>query len=226
MNKFSKWTGLTHSILTKSHPKLKLSQARECLATWLGHRTYASLCVHDLDVLLGTARYAIVDAQAAIDRANRLGFPVTSEQWREVQMTLSPTGISSVSDGLSLTGIDSMSSAARNTFEGQSHPAIDSIWQQIGTPDGRWTTSIVCHTAESSHPDELRFTVHGQVQAYNEHDAIAVPVVAQVLFKRLGIQLYSPGDLISVMQNGQPHSYEPDVDSELDFEDCGIFSEN
>lgn len=215
MNKFSKWTGITHSILTKSHPKLKLSQARECLATWLGHRTYASLCVQDLDALLGAARYAIVDAQAAIDRARNFGFPITSEQWREVEMALSPSGISG---GLWLIDMGRMHSAARITFEDQSHGDIDSILQPIGMADGRSATSTVCQAAEGNHPEELRFTVHGEVQAFNEHDAIAVPVVAHVLFKRVGMRLYAQGELLSVTQEGPQHPYE----QEFEFESYGM----
>lgn len=215
MDKFSKWTGLAHSILAKSHPKLKRSQARECLATWLGHRTYASLRIQDLDVLLGAAKYVIIDTQAAIDRANLLGFPVTSEQWHEVEMALMPSGISG---GLWLIGMPSMHSAARLTFEDERHPDIVSIWQPIGTPDGRLSTSSVSQAAEGTYPNELRFTVHGEVRAFNEHECIAVPVVAQVLFKRVGIRLYSQGELLSVAQEGLPHPYE----QEFEFENYGM----
>lgn len=216
MDKFSKWTGLAHSTLAKSHPKLKLNQARECLATWLGHRTYASLCVQDLDVLLGAAKYVITDAQAAIDRANRIGFSVGSEQWREVEMALRPSGISG---GLWLIDMRSMHLAARLTFEDQSHPDIDSIRQHLmGMTDGHWATSSVCHAAEGDHPDELRFTVHGEVPTFNEHDALAVPVAADVLFKRVGKRLYGQGELLSVAQEGQPHPYE----QEFEFENYGM----
>ena len=212
MDKFSKWTGLAHSILAKSHPKLKLCQACECLATWLGHRTYASLRVHDLDILLGAAKYAIIDAQTAIDRANHLGFPMTREQWREVEMALRPSGISGE---LWLTNMRSMHLAARLTFEDQPHPDIHSIWRPIGMPDGRWATSSVCQAAEGDYPDELRFIVHGEVRAFNEHDALAVPVVAHVLFKRVGMRLYAQGELLSVTQEGQPHPYEQEDEFDI-----------
>ena len=211
MDKFSKWTGLAHSILTKSHPKLKRSQARECLATWLGHRTYASLRVRDLDILHGAVKYAIIDAQAAIDRANRLGFPVTSEQWREVEMALRPSGISG---DLWLTDMRSMHSAARLTFEDQPHSDLDFIWKPIGMPDGRWSKSSVCQSAEDNHPDDLKFTVYGEVRAFNEHDALAVPVAAHVLFKRVGIRLYAQGKILFVAQEGPPYPYEPEFESE------------
>ena len=211
MDKFSLWTGLAHSILAKSHPKLKRSQARECLATWLGHRTYASLRVLDLHILDGAAKYAIIDAQAAIDRAHRLGFPVTSEQWRQVEMALSPSGISG---GLWLTSMRTMHLAAELIFEDQPHPDIDSIRQPIGMPDGCCSTATISQAEEGSHPDELRFTVHGEVRACNKHEALAVPVVAQVMFKRVGMQLYAQGELLCVTQTGQPHSYEQEFEME------------
>jgi hypothetical protein len=85
-------------------------------------------------MLHDAARYAIIDAQAAIDRANRLGFPVTSEQWREVELALRPSG---VSGDLWLTNMRSMHSSARLTFEDQPHPDIYSICQPIGMPSCR-----------------------------------------------------------------------------------------
>jgi uncharacterized protein (DUF849 family) len=215
MDKFSKWTGLAHSVLSKSYPKLKRSQSREFLAAWLGHRTYASLRVKDLDVLHGAAKYVIIDPHAAVNRANDLGFPVTSEQWREVEMTLRPSG---VSGDLWLTDMHSMHFAARLTFEDTSHPDIYPIWQPIGMADGRLSTSSACHAAEGSHPEELRFSVHGEVRAFSEHHALAVPVVAHVLFKRVGIRLYALGELLSVVPEGPPHPYE----QEKEFENYGM----
>lgn len=208
MDKFSLWTGLAHSILAKSHPKLKRSQAGECLATWLGHRTYASWCVQD-QANLGAAKYAITDVQAAIGRAHRLGFPVTGEQWHAVEMALSPSGISGE---LWLTSMPSMASAARLTFEDQAHSDVDRITQPMGMPDGRWGTSAVCHAAQGSFPEELRFTVYGEVRAFGEDQALAVPVAADVLFRRIGARLYAHGELLRVVQAGSPHSYEPDFE--------------
>jgi hypothetical protein len=212
MDKFSKWTGLAHTILSKSHPKLKRSQARECLATWLGHRTYASLRIRELNILLGTAKYVIIDARAAVDRANALGFPVTSEQWRAVEMALKPSGISG---NLWLIDMHSMHSAARLTFEDEPHPDIESIWQPIGMPDGRVSASSVCEAADDNHSDELRFSVQGEIRAFNEHATLAVPVVAKVLFKRVGLRFYAQGELLSVIQDGRPHPYEQDFELEF-----------
>lgn len=217
MNKFTKWTGLTHSILTKSHPKLKLSQARECLAAWLGHRTYASLCVQDLDALCGAAKYVIIDAQAAIDRAHCLGFPITSEMWRKAEMVLKPGGISG---GLWLINMRTMQLAAKLIFEGQPHPDIYSIWRPIGMADGCCTTSVVCQATEGSYPDELKFTVHGEVRAFNKHESVAIPVVAHVLFRRVGLRLYAEGELLFVAQEGQPYPYEQET--EFEFENYGM----
>jgi hypothetical protein len=181
------------------------------LLCWLGHRTYASLKVHDLDILHGTAKYAIIDTQAAIDRANNLDFPVTDEQWREVEIALRPSGISG---NLWLTSMSSMHSAARLTFEDEHHPDIFSIWKPIGMADGHLATSSICHAIEGSHPEELRYTVKGELRAFNERDSLAVPVVAQVLFKRIGLRIYAMGELLSVAQEGQPQPYEPDFEGD------------
>lgn len=209
MNKFSKWVGLAHTVLSKSHPKLKLSHARECMAAWLGHRTYASLCMHDLDVLEDSCKYVIMDAKGAIDRARRIGFDLTEDQWREVEMTLSPSGISG---DLWLMGIDTMGWAARLTFEDERHEDIYAIWKSIGMADGQHAFSTDRQVAESEIPEELRFTVQGEIRAFNENESLAVPVEAQVLFRRLGVRLYEQGELLSVRQTGAPYAYEPEED--------------
>ncbi|MES3021676.1 MAG: hypothetical protein V4857_08840 [Pseudomonadota bacterium] len=212
MDKFSKWTGLAHSILATSHPKIKLNQARECLAAWLGHRTYASLRVHDLDVLLGVvAKYVVVDTQAAIVRANGIGFPVTREHWHAVEMALKPSGISG---GLWLIDMQTMLLAARLTFEDQPHPDIDAICTPSWMRDNPLTISTVCQTADVDIPPlELRFTVHGEVRV-SADQSLAFPVIAQALFKRVGLRLYAEGELLSVRREGELHTYEPDFDSD------------
>lgn len=98
------------------------------MASWFGYRTYASLYAQDLDVLFSVAKHAIIDKQAAVDRANQLGFQVTNEQWVEVEMALKPSGISG---NLWMTNMLSMHLAARLTFEEQHHPDIFSIWGSI-----------------------------------------------------------------------------------------------
>ncbi|RQO33988.1 hypothetical protein DBR37_12780 [Herminiimonas sp. KBW02] len=177
------------------------------MAAWLGHRTYASLCTHDLNVLNGSCKYVIIDSQGAIDRAHGIGFDVTGDQWREVEMTLSPSGISG---GLWLIDMHTMGSAARLTFEDEHHEDVVAIWQAIGMADGRRTLSTDPHVAENEIPEELRYTVQGEIRAFNEGESLAVPVDAQVLFKRLGLRLYGEGELLSVRQTGIPCVYEPD----------------
>jgi hypothetical protein len=134
MDKFSKWTGLAHATLIKHYPKFKRSQACECLAAWLGHRTYASLRVQDLAVLNKGVKHAIIDAQAAMARAESFGFPLTREQWLDVEWTLKPSGVS----GMWLTEMHDMESAARLAFEDNDHPDANAIAQAIGMTDGRW----------------------------------------------------------------------------------------
>lgn len=69
--------------------------------------------------------------------------------------------------------------------------------------DGCVSKSSICHTIEGTHPDELRFIIHGETRAFNEHEAIATPVVAHVRFERVGIRLYNMGELLSVTGRGR-----------------------
>ena len=78
--------------------------------------------------------------------------------------------------------------------------------------DGQHAFSTDRQVAESEIPEELRFTVQGEIRAFNENESLAVPVEAQVLFRRLGVRLYEQGELLSVRQTGTPYAYEPEED--------------
>lgn len=208
MDKFCMWTGLAHTTLIKHHPKFKRSQACECLAAWLGHRTYASLQVQDLAVLNKGVKHAIVDALAAMKRAETFGFPLTHKQWRDVEWTLQPSGVS----GMWLTEMGSMSSAARLAFEDNSHPDADAIARAIGMTDGRRGEKMLCHTPEDTFPEQLRFTVHGTVRAFNDEVSLTTPVLADVIFRRVGARLYEEGQIQAVKRNGEPYPYEPEFE--------------
>lgn len=212
MDKFTRWTAIARATLLQVHPRIKLGQARECLAAWVGHRTYASLRVRDLALLDGSARYVIVDPQAAMDRAGALGFPITREQWRTVEMALMPSGISG---GTWLVDFESMHSAARITFEDESHTVMEAIKRSIGMGDGHWAKSSDCHSSSDLLPAELRFAVSGEVRAFNSEASLAVPVVAEVEFRRIGARVYAQGSLVSVAQAGPPQEYEPEFEGDF-----------
>ena len=210
MDKFSMWTGLAHTTLIKHHPKFKRSQACECLAAWLGHRTYASLRVQDLAVLNNGVKHAIVDALAAIKRAETFGFSLTREQWRDVEWTLKPSGIS----GMWLTEMRSMSAAARLAFEDNYHADAHDIARAVGMTDGRRGEKVICHTPEDTFPEKLRFTVHGTVRAFNEEVSLATPVLAEVIFQRVGVKLYMEGQVQAVTRNGESNPYENELEGD------------
>lgn len=202
------WTGLAHTTLIKHHPKFKRSQACECLAAWLGHRTYASFRARDLAVLNNGVEHAIVDAPAAMKRAESFGFPLTRDQWRSVEWTLKPSGIS----GMWLTGMLEMNSAARLAFEYNYHPDSHAIAQAVGRSDGRYGETVHRQNPEEDFPDQLRFTVHGTVRAFNADASLATPVVAEVCFQRVGTRLYENGQVEAVTGNGEPYPYEPEFE--------------
>ena len=210
MDKFSRWTGLAHATLIKHHPKFKRSQACECLAAWLGHRTYASLRVRDLAVFNKGVKHAIVDAKAATQRAESSGFAITPEQWRDVEFTLRPSGVSE----MWLTEMHAMRSAAGLAFEDSSHPDANAIAQTIGMTDGCWSEKVFCHTPDDVFPEQLRFTVHGEVRAFNDEVSLATPVLADVTFRRVGVRLYLEAQVQGVIRNGKPFPYEPNLDGD------------
>lgn len=210
MDKFSMWTGLAHTILLKHHPKLRRGQACECLAAWLGHRTYASLRVHDLAVLNSGIKHAIFDSSAAIKRAGSLGFEMPPEQWRDVERALKPSGVSQ----MWLTDMFSMRLAASLAFEDGFHEDSYAIAKSIGMSDGRSAVQVIPHTQEDSFPDSLRFAVHGLVRAFNDEASIATPVIAEVAFQRVGKQLYKDAVVETVKRSGEPYSYEPEFEGE------------
>lgn len=212
MDKLSRWADIALPILSQSHRAIKRGQVIECLAAWLGHKTYASLRVSDLGVLSAGAKYVIIDSRAAMDRAAGFGFAVTPEQWLAVEMALKPSGISGE---LWLVPFASMQHAAMLTFENERHPDIEAIWKPIGMPDGRSASYPLKEPMPadiSAVPGDLAIGVHGWIKAFGSENYLAVPVRASVAFKRLGRRIFAKGEILSVKQAGQPRSYEHEDD--------------
>jgi hypothetical protein len=207
MTKFARWSGIAHSVLAKSYRKIKLGHTQEILSAYFGHRTYASLRVHDLAVLQGHAKYVLTDPTMALDRASSIGFPLTVDDWHEVEMALKPSG---VSGNTWLVDERSMHMAAEITFTDSPDPRVRNIGRSIGMNDGSKVTNIRCHSAPGVFPEELKFTVEGEVHAFNAKSHMAIPVVCEVVFPRVGNRFYALGELRSVEQSGPPREYEPD----------------
>lgn len=207
MTKFTRWSGIAHSILAKSHRKIKLGHAQEILAAYLGHRTYASLRMHDLAVLQDQAKYVLIDPEMALNRAASLDIQLTADDWYSVESALKPSG---VSGNTWLVGELSMHSAARLTFEDSDDRRLRNIANLNGMCEGYRTIDTCCHSSPGEFPEELKFTVEGEVRAIGAKAYLAVPVVCKIIFPRVGNRFYASGELLSVDQSGQPKEYEPE----------------
>lgn len=219
MTKFTRWSGIAHSILAKSHRKIKLGHAQEILAAYLGHRTYASLRMQDLAVLQDQAKYVLIDPEMALNRASSIDIQLTVDDWHSVEMALKPSG---VSGNTWLVGEPSMHLAANLTFEDSYDRRLSDIGDLIGMCNGYRAINTRCHSSPGEFPKELKFTVEGEVRAMNAEAHLAVPVVCEIIFPRIGNRFYASGELLSVKQSGQPKEYEPE-EYEPDF---GFLSES
>jgi hypothetical protein len=213
MTKFTRWSGIAHSILIKSHRKTKLGHAQEVLAAYLGHRTYASLRTHDLAVLQNQAKYVLVDPEKALNRAAGLDIPLTADDWLAVEHAIRPSGISGETW---LVGEQSMHLAARLTLENSGDRRLYDIAHRIGLCDGIRTTDTRCHSSPGEFPEKLKFTVEGEVRTGKAEAYLAIPVVCEVAFPRVGKRFYASGELLSVEQSGPPTEYEPE-EEQMDF---------
>lgn len=211
MTRFTNWSGIVHTTLSTLYPYFKLGQARELLAAGLGHNTYASLRQHDLDAL-ESARYVVLDLERLLQRAAGMGVQLTLEQWWSTHHELTPGRITK---GCYLGDARVMESAARHVFEESSHPLFYEIANRTGMKDGHWAHDAAPLQGQDPVVDELAMLVHGDVQAFNEHDALATPVIAEVRFKRIGRQLYAEGRIEQVAQHGEPRQYEPIDEAEI-----------
>lgn len=211
MEKFARWSGVLYTALPKIH-RIKLGQVHQLLAACFGHASYASFREADLQVLDRGAHYVCFDEAAGLQRAHCLGIPITEPQWREAWMTLKPSG---VSGGTWLIEARDMGGAARVTFEDANHPQIQAIEQAIGMGDGHWATSARCLGDIDALPELLRFEVLGNVQAFGNDVSLSVPVAAEVAFKRIGRRMYDTGELLEVVQRGEPHEYEPEFEADV-----------
>lgn len=215
MDQFSRWSGIAHSLLSQHTPKIKLGQVHQLLAACLGHRTYASLRISDLDTLNRKPHYVLLDESAGFARAADLGFSLTEAQWREVMMTLNPSGVTP----FWLTTMPGMDMAARLTFEHSSDPRITAIENEIGFPDGSRATSAQCHSKHDDMPEVLRFDVQGEVRAVGREAALSVPVRAVVEFPKVGRRMYADGAIVLLERLGEPRKR----DLEEEDEDAGEY---
>jgi hypothetical protein len=211
MTRFTSWSGIVHTTLSTLYPYFKLGQARELLAAGLGHNTYASLRLHDL-AALESAKYVVLDLERLMQRAADIGVPLTLDQWWLTHRELTPGRITK---GCYLGEARVMESAARHVFEDSSHPLFYEIAKRIGMKDGHWAHGATPLPGQDPVADELAMLVHGDVQALNEHDALATPVIAEVRFKRIGRQLYAEGHIAQVAQHGEARPYEPIDEAEI-----------
>lgn len=213
MSKFTRWSRIAHTILVQSHPKIKLGQTREILAAYLGHRSYASLQVQDIDVLDEHAKYVLVDPEFALIRARRLNTRLSPDDWNRVEMALKPSGVTGKTW---LIREDRMHLAASFTITDANDSRLNKIISDIGMGDGYRSSHTQCHSPLGEFPRDLRFTVEGEIRAFNDAGHFAVPVVCEVSFPRVGNRFYGVGQVESVAQRGEPKSYEaqePQVDS-------------
>lgn len=211
MTRFISWSGLVHTTLSAFYPKFKLSQAKELLAAGLGHNTYTSLRQHDL-VALESAKYVVLDLERLLQRAASMGIPLTLDQWWKAHHELTP---GRVTKGCYLGEARVMESAARHVFEDSSHPCFYEIARRTGMKDGHWAYNAEPWPGQDVATDELAMLVYGDVQALNEHVALATPVIAEVRFKRIGKQLHGEGRLVQAAQHGEPRPYEPTYEAEI-----------
>lgn len=219
MNLFAKWTDITHVTLAKHYPTIKLSQTRELLSTWVGHKTFASLKINDLQIINERrALYIIVNDDDVFVRAKRLGIELGFDHWMSVRQKLSPSGISG---GFWLVWMNSMIGAARNIFEYSSHPEKFRISRPIGTPDGYRNTVVARPIEVEDYPLELIVDVNSELLVFNQHESVFFPVHSRVTFKRVGARIYEEGQLISFEQVGVSGHYEKTDDDYLEF--SGIY---
>lgn len=219
MNLFAKWTEIAHLILVKHYPKIKLNQTRELLSTWVGHKTYASLKMHDLQIINEErGLYIIVSNDDVLERASRLGIDLIFDHWILVHQKLSRSGISR---GYWLVWMRSMIHSACNIFEVAHHPEKFNISRQIGTLDGFRNTEIVRTTDLDGYPLQLTVDINSQLLSFNTSESLYFPVHGRVSFERIGARIYAEGQLISLEQTGPSGHYEKTDDDYIEF--SGIY---
>jgi hypothetical protein len=220
MDQFSRWSGIAHSQLSRHFPKIKLGQVHQILAAWLGHGTYASLRTADLATLNQKPKYVICDHDAALERADELGYSMTEDQWRDIRAEVSPSGVTP----FWLTTMPWMGDAARLVFEDSFDARISALKESHGNPDGHWATSDRCRTPKETLPDVLRFDVGGDACAFHKDGSFVIPVLVLVEFEKIGRRMYGPGKVVEVKQDGPARKRSPEEEQDYIFE--GYLSED
>lgn len=224
MDKFKFWASKVEKSLLPSHPKLKHCHACEILAAAFGHKTYASFHLKDENALNLSTKYIILDSELALDRAKKLQYNLTCDEWAT---SIDITSRSGNSGGNWLINASSMLTAARLVFEDSSHQKFDEIEPDLKNRLGNIATNVQYSSLQEHLPDnwnissngelknELEFIVEGDFRYYGKQNGIAVPFEIRVIFERVGKRFYSEGILRSVIQNPSTKEFEPDFEPEF-----------
>jgi len=203
MSRFVHWSGIVHDTLSPIHPSLKLGQSREILAAALGHNSYASFRLHDLPAL-ELADCAVLDPNTLLRRAHGLGIALTAEEWQSVEQQLTRFRIC---NGCYVGDERILLSAGRSVFENKRCHAIGELARTVGMIDGVEALEAALMHGELP-PGAAGVLVRGEILAFNENEALAIPVIAEVQFERIGRHLYRNGNVVNLSQRGLPHPYE------------------
>lgn len=206
MSIFSQWCRSAHRTFLISHPRLRLGQVNEVVAAALGHKTYASFKSQD-EPRLDQAAYALMSIEEMVRRASDLDAELSEQVCREAvrQLRLGRNG-----DGRYVVA-DGLESVTRIILLDTDHPARHEFAHELNGELDNTTASYaepVVPLAEAS--GEWRWLVRGSVNILDIENGWAVPVVAEVVFPRLGRHLFAKGFIESLQRDGGLDKYEPE----------------
>jgi hypothetical protein len=216
MSIFSSWSHHTRASLKSADIRIPLGQVHQILAAGLGHASFASFSLHDVDAL-EAAKYAVLDTDRMQQRAG------------DFELQLSFAHCTDVIQGIrKLKKNDGPKVApypiALNTFGNlisplvldSAHPIKDEIARKLnGQPNDSMVFSFNPDMSIDASLVEWKWTVTGLVYAVSSAD-YQVPFTAEVVFPKLGKQLLGPGRIAEFAQSGSPELMEPDFATEFD----------
>lgn len=205
---FSQWCHSAHRVFSAFHPRLRLGQVQEVMASALGHKTYASFKSQDLP-RLDEAAYAFVSVQAMLRRAADLGITLDArlcaDAVRDLHIRPPADELTRdvVTDGL-------MDWLIRQALKDTSHPSGHELAREIGaTFDGLTLLTAEPLGSLERAGDEWQWHVRCTAHATKGETFYDLLVHGEARLPRIGRHLFSGCVLVNLHREGRWEEYDP-----------------
>lgn len=213
MSVFSHLSHSFRSSLVSTGLKLPLGHVHQILVAGLGHGSLASFKVHD-HAALEKAESVVSDAEAMVGRAKALGHSFSIEA---VGAALRQCRFRSRGTERAMTPLGNMTFLVRVVGMDDPHPEKQAIANRLnGQPNGTQLLYVEPAYPIEASLNDWRWRAKGELTVACDELEYRVPISCEVVFPKVGRQLFGTGYIAHLVQSGESIPHEPEFITEFD----------